>query len=166
MRCESFAVMSSSHVHLGSHRRSKHANAKICNGLVSNSAALAFRACRRCYRGIGTHPLGANQRHPCIPFSSISPCPSHAPPGNSCKTERENECIWICTDINDDHDNGSGNKPDQIKQASDEAVVDRKRFQGHGDHMDFFQNNFYLNGFVVKEVRRGRTYRRGRGARG
>ncbi|CAM9836217.1 unnamed protein product, partial [Hapterophycus canaliculatus] len=37
--------------------------------------------------------------------------------------------------------------PEEIKQASDEAVVDRRRFQGHGDHMDFFQNNFYLNGF-------------------
>lgn len=41
---------------------------------------------------------------------------------------------------------------DQIKQASDEAMVDRRRFQGHGDHMDYFQNNFFLNGFVVKEV--------------
>lgn len=41
----------------------------------------------------------------------------------------------------------------QIKQASEEAVVERRRFQGHGDHMDFFQNNFFLNGFVVKEVR-------------
>lgn len=54
------------------------------------------------------------------------------------------------------------NKSDQIKQASEEAVVDRSRFQGHGDFMDFFQNNFYLNGFVVKEVREdsARTGRR------
>ncbi|CAN0011203.1 unnamed protein product [Ectocarpus fasciculatus] len=42
--------------------------------------------------------------------------------------------------------------PEEIKQASDEAMVDRRRFQGHGDHMDYFQNNFFLNGFVVKEV--------------
>lgn len=33
--------------------------------------------------------------------------------------------------------------------------MDRRRFQGHGDHMDYFQNNFFLNGFVVKEVSEG-----------
>lgn len=41
----------------------------------------------------------------------------------------------------------------QIKQASDSAMIERRQFQGNGDFMDHFQGNFYLNGFVMKEVR-------------
>lgn len=40
----------------------------------------------------------------------------------------------------------------QIKQASEKEVVERRRFEGTGEHMDFFQNNFYRNGFVIKEA--------------
>ena len=46
----------------------------------------------------------------------------------------------------------------KIKQASESAIVERRQFQGNGDFMDFFQGNFYLNGFVVKEVRRRYCY--------
>lgn len=32
-------------------------------------------------------------------------------------------------------------------------MIERRQFQGNGDFMDYFQGNFYLNGFVMKEVR-------------
>ncbi|CAM9377024.1 unnamed protein product, partial [Discosporangium mesarthrocarpum] len=39
---------------------------------------------------------------------------------------------------------------EEIKIANGE--VERRRFQGREDYMDFFNGNFHLNGFVMKEV--------------